>query len=130
MNRMLLAAAILLAPMLPAAGQQARDASHRLVEIAGRITKVGLERGRGMPSLEVKAEDGRIWRVWLGSMRYLVEHGFNPKAGQRLSAKGFKSPDADELTAASVTLTETRQTIRLRDDSGTPLWRAARRGQR
>jgi len=130
MSRVLLAVAVLVAVAPPGAGQPARDASGPQVEISGRITKVGLARAQGMPSLEVKTRDGRTWRVWLGSMRYLIEQGFNPKTGQELSAKGFRKPEADELTAASVTLTETGQTVRLRDASGMPLWRGGRRGQR
>jgi hypothetical protein len=99
-------------------------------EVAGRIAKVGIVRGQGMPSLEVKAPDGQIWRVWLGSMRYLVEQGFNPRAGQQVTAKGLKKPGAEELTAYVVSLPEMRQTIRLRDESGRPLWRGGPRSQR
>jgi hypothetical protein len=82
-----------------------------------------------MPSLEVKTAEGRAWKVWLGSMRYLVEQDFNPKAGQEVSVKGFQEAD-QEVTASSVTLTATKQTIRLRDESGRPVWRGGFRGGR
>ena len=121
--------AMLLAAALWAAGQQAPVASNPVVEVSGRITKVGLARGQGTPSLELKTSEGKAWKVWLGSMRYLVEQNFNPKAGQEASARGFKSAD-EELTAISVTLTETKQTIRLRDEDGRPLWRGRYQGGR
>ncbi|MEK7407884.1 MAG: hypothetical protein AAB225_22670 [Acidobacteriota bacterium] len=98
-------------------------ASKPPIEITGRITKVGLAFGQGMPSVEVQA-GARTWKVWLGSMRYLVQQNFNPKAGQEVTIKGFQpAADSNEMYAASITLTETKQTIRLRDDSGWPLWR-------
>jgi hypothetical protein len=62
-------------------------------------------------------------------MRYLVEQNFNPKAGQGVSVKGYKQAD-QEVTASSVTLTESKQTIRLRDESGRPVWRGGFRGGR
>ena len=108
---------------------QAPITSRPVVEIRGRITQVGLVRGQGMPSLEVKTAEGRAWKVWLGSMRYLVEQDFNPKAGQEVSVKGFQEAD-QEVTASSVTLTATKQTIRLRDESGRPVWRGGFRGGR
>jgi len=117
-----------IATALPGAFAQAPIASNPVVEISGRITKVGLERGQGMPSLEVKTVAGATWKVWLGSMRFLVEQNFNPKAGQEVSVKGFKQAD-QEVTASSVTLTETKQTIRLRDESGRPAWRGGFRGR-
>jgi hypothetical protein len=117
-----------IATALPGAFAQAAIASNPVVEISGRITKVGLERGQGMPSLEVKTVAGATWKVWLGSMRYLVEQNFNPKAGQEVSVKGFKQA-GQEVTASSATLTETKQTIRLRDESGRPVWRGGFRGR-
>ncbi len=119
----------LLVAALAAAGQPAAVAAKPVIEISGRITKVGLAHGQGMPSLEVKTAEGKAWRVWLGSMRYLVEQNFNPKAGQEASARGFESAE-NELTAISVTLTEGKQTIRLRDEQGRPLWRGRYRGGR
>lgn len=93
------------------------------VEIRGRIEKVTGGFREGMPALEV-AEDSRVWKVWLGSLRYLLENDFNPKAGQRVTVKGFRpSEDAREIWAASVTLEDQRRTLRLRDDNGWPLWR-------
>jgi len=130
MSIVLLATAVLLGPWAFSAVAQTPAADDPTAEVTGRITKVELVRGQGMPSLEVKGADGRTWRVWLGSMRYLVEQGFNPKAGQQVTAKGREKPGAEELMAYVVSLPETKQTIRLRDESGKPLWRGGRRGQR
>jgi len=93
------------------------------IEIRGRILKVATELGQGMPALEVEV-GGQSWKVWLGSMRYLVENNFNPKAGQRVTVKGFRpASENNELWAMTVTLEDTRQTIRLRDEAGWPAWR-------
>lgn len=112
----------LLACTLPAQGP---NTANPVLEIKGRIVKVGIAPGQGMPSLEVKADSGKTWKVRLGSMRYLMEQNFNPKAGQEVIVKGFQLDD--DLIASSVTLTETKQTIRLRDENGMPLWRGGRR---
>ena len=119
----------LLAAALGAAGQPAALAGKPVIEVAGRIGKVGIAYGQGTPSLELKTADGKLWKVWLGSMRYLVEQNFNPKAGQQASARGFETAEG-ELVAISVTLTEGKQTIRLRDEQGRPLWRGRYRGGR
>jgi hypothetical protein len=120
---------MLVGAVLQAAAQKAPIASQPVIEVSGRITAVGLARGQGVPSLELKTPEGRVWKVWLGSMRYLLEQNFNPKAGQEAAVKGYKGPGADEVTAISVTLLETKQTIRLRDDDGRPLWRGQLRGR-
>ncbi|MBM3745864.1 MAG: hypothetical protein FJW34_08705 [Acidobacteria bacterium] len=130
MRIVLLATAALLVPWAFSAVAQNPKAADPITEVSGRITKVELVRGQGMPSLEVKAADGRTWRIWLGSMRYLVERGFNPKAGQQVTSRGYEKPGVEELMAYEVSLPETRQTLRLRDESGKPLWRGGRRGQR
>jgi hypothetical protein len=105
-----------------------------IVEIKGRIEKVGIAPGQGMPSFEVKANSGKTWKVWLGSMRYLMEQNFSPKAGQDVAVKGFQAEAANEVIAQTVTLADTKQTIRLRDTQGLPLWRGpmghGRRGPR
>jgi hypothetical protein len=114
--------ALLAAGLLPAQEQKAPIASNPALEISGEITRVGLSRGEGTPSLDVKTTAGKTWKVRLGSMRYLMEQNFNPRAGQQAAVKGYKIAD-DELVAETVTLPETKKTIRLRDENGYPLWR-------
>ncbi len=152
MHPICLAASIMMAAM-QGAGPRAPIASNPVVGISGRILKVEAGYGQGVPSLEVKTTVGDTVRVWLGSMRYLMEQNFNPKAGQDVKVEGYKlapgtrpqgccgmpaSPQtsaqkeklAGEIVAASVTLTQTRQTIQLRDESGMPVWRGRFRGGR
>ena len=119
-------AALIVAALMACSVVQAEEpkTASPILEIKGRIVKVGIAPGQGMPSLEVKADSGKTWRVWLGSMRYLMEQDFSPTAGQAVVVKGLQQ--GDELVATTVTLTETKQTIRLRDEKGMPLWRGHR----
>lgn len=111
---------------LPAASQPPQlgpRASPTEVLIQGRISRINFGMARGMPSLEVVSAE-RDWKVWLGPMRYLVQNDFKPRAGQRVVIRAFRlAPETDELLAISVTISDTRQTLRLRDESGRPLWR-------
>ena len=72
--------------------QRAPIASQPAAEFHGPIERVQVERGRGMPFLEVE-EKGKTVKVYLGSMRYLMEQGFNPKAGQVVDIKGYRTAD-------------------------------------
>ena len=93
------------------------------VEIRGRIVKVNAGPAQGMPSLDVEA-DGRTWKIWLGSLRYLIENDFNPRAGQQVVIRAFRPfADRPEAWAVAVTLVEEKRTLRLRDELGRPLWR-------
>jgi hypothetical protein len=120
--------------LLPAALQAQRAArsptpAQPPVEIRGRIARVNAGPAEGMPSLEVEV-DGRVWRVWLGSLRYLIENDFNPRAGQLVIVRGIRpGADREEAWAVAVTLVEQKRTLRLRDESGRPLWRG-RKGRR
>ena len=76
--------------------------------------------GQGMPWLEVKGPKETV-KVWLGSMRYLIDENFNPKAGQEVAVKGYQMKDG--LVAIQVTLTAEKKTLKLRDAQGWPLWR-------
>jgi hypothetical protein len=93
------------------------------VEFKGSIERVEIARGQGMPSMELKGEKG-LQRVLLGSMRYLMEHNFNPKAGSIAIVKGVLFDDV--LIAQSVSLQAEKITIQLRDENGVPLWRRGR----
>ncbi len=114
-----------LIPLLACAQPDASPpfAADQVVEIRGYIMRVATGPARGMPMLVV-ADGERTWRVWLGSLRYLIENDFNPRAGQRVYIRAFRgSPERDEAWAASVTLVELKRTLRLRDELGRPLWR-------
>ena len=99
-------------------GARAPIASNPIVELKGKITAVQIAWGQGMPSLEI-AEGGQKTRVVLGSMRHLMQQDFNPKAGDEVSVKGYKSgTDIFAITVAVAGGT----VLRLRDDNGWPIW--------
>ena len=95
------------------------------VEMKGTIERVQITPGQGMPYLEMKGEKGTR-RVMLGSMRYLMEQNFNPKAGSFATVKGFLVNDS--IIAQSVSIPSEKITIQLRDENGVPLWRMGRSG--
>lgn len=125
MKRLLIAISALLAALLftRSAGAQAPIASNPVVEVKGKIAKVEVARGRGMPSLDVE-QDGKMIHVALGSMHYLMQQNFNPKAGENIVVKGFKS--GDTVFASVVTLPAQGKTLQLRDEHGYPVWRSGR----
>jgi hypothetical protein len=104
---------------------QAPPPGSQKVEIKGTIERVQAAPGEGMPYLELKGEKG-VQRVMLGSMRYLMEHNFNPKAGSVAVVKGFLVNDL--IIAQSVAIPAEKVTIQLRDENGLPLWRMGRYG--
>lgn len=96
------------------------------VEIKGRIQSVQLSQGQGTPYLEVQSGSSVV-RVVLGSVRYLMEQGFNPKAGAEVAVRGFKSGAG--VYAITVTLVAEGKPLRLRDEDGRPLWQGGRFGR-
>lgn len=94
-----------------------------IVELKGKITRVQISPGEGTPSVEIKGEK-ETWTLYLGSIRYLMMQGFNPKVGEDIVAKAYKTPTS--YMAASVTLPAQNRTVRLRDESGRPVWRGGR----
>ena len=108
-------------------GQQPLIADSPKVEFRGVIQSVQLVRGDGTPAIVVKTEGATV-RVFLGSMRYLMEQDFNPKAGEEVLVRGFKANEED-VYAISVTLTAGNKTVHLRDEEGRPLWQRGRYGR-
>ncbi len=96
-----------------------------LVELKGKVARVQITPGEGMPFVTVKSSDQTV-KVYLGSMRYLMAQGFNPKVGDEIAVKAYKMNG--DMVAATVTLPADKKTIRLRDESGRPLWRGGMRG--
>ena len=108
------------------AGMQVPIAGGPKIELKGRIEKIQLARGQGTPYLEVRTT-GKPIRVALGSMRYLMEQDFNPKAGDEVAVTGYKVNDG--VVAITVTLPASGKVLKLRDDTGRPVWVGGRRGQ-
>ena len=51
-------------------------------------------------------------------MHYLISENFNPKAGQQITAKGYKKTDS--VIGIEVSLTAEKKTLKLRDERGWP----------
>lgn len=100
-------------------GAAAPIASQPITEVDGVITEVHISRGQGMPYLDVK-RGSEVTRIYLGAMHYLIAENFSPKAGQHVTAKGYKMTDS--VVAIEVSLPAEKKTIKLRDDKGRPLW--------
>ena len=96
-----------------------------IVELKGKVARVQISPGGGMPFVETK-DGNEVWTVYLGSMRYLMMQGFNPKVDEDIVAKAYKTQTA--FIAASVTLPSENKTVRLRDENGRPVWRGGPRG--
>lgn len=99
---------------------QAPIASNPVVEITGVVNQAQLSAGQGVPYLEVKGNTGTT-RVYLGPIHYLIAENFSPKAGQEVTVRGYRQTDS--IVAIQVSLAREKVTIKLRDDSGWPLWR-------
>ena len=100
-------------------------AANPTVELKGKVQRVHLAMGQGTPSVDVEAS-GKVTRVLLGAMHYLLEKDFNPKVGMDIEVKGYQT--VSEVTAIQVNLPGVRKSIRLRDENGWPVWRRGRSG--
>ena len=128
MNNLLLAVLLISSPLWAGDDYKAPIAGNPVVEVRGTIAKVQVARGQGMPYLEVNTERGPV-KLYLGSMRYLMQENFSPKAGEALEAKGYKL--GDDVVAIRVELPASKKVLKLRDENGWPLWMGGRRrGQR
>lgn len=98
-----------------------------VVEFRGKIVRVQASHGAGMPLMEVRRGEETV-KVYLGSMRYLMEQNFNPKAGAEITVKGYQV--AKDVVA--ITVATGGKTLRLRDEDGRPVWMGGphRRGGR
>lgn len=123
------AALCALAAQGPGFGHTAIDPrKHPVTELRGRVEKVQITPGAGMPSLMVQPAGAKEpVQVVLGSMRYLIEQNFNPKAGNEIEVRGFQVDGS--LYAATVSLPAEKRTLKLREDDGTPVWRRYGWGQ-
>ena len=121
MHRVALAALAASLLLLGADQPKAPIAGNPVVNLSGKITRVVASRpGEGMPGLVVDV-DGTSTNVILGSMRYLMEQDFNPKAGVQVEVKGYKVPGS--VVAIDVRLPAENISLKLRDENGWPLWR-------
>lgn len=103
-------------------------ASADKVESRGTVERLDLNPGQGFPTMLVKTGPRSV-RVQLESFRFLLEQGFNPKAGADVIVKGYRLSE-DVVVARAVELPADRKTIVLRAEDGKPLWRMGRYGKR
>ena len=96
------------------------DATGKLMGMAGTVEQIHIVPGQGMPYLDVK-RGSQITRVYLGPMPFLLVENFNPKAGQEVIVKGYKTENW--ILAAQITLVAEKRTVKFRDEHGWPLWR-------
>ncbi len=109
--------------VLPVSAQQPATgplSHYPVIEVKGTVKQVHTERGAGMPWLEVETAKGPV-KLMLGSMRYLMQNDFAPKAGDAITAKAFQQPD--QAMAMSVELPGSGKSLKLRDERGMPAWR-------
>ncbi len=98
--------------------EQAPIASEPKVELKGTVLKVSAAPGQGMPYLEMRGGSETV-KVSLGSMRYLMQNEFNPKAGDAIEVKGYRMKDG--VVAIEVSLAGGKP-LAFRDSQGRPLW--------
>ena len=108
--------------------QEPRFGFGPVVKLEGTVTRVNALRGQGAPFLEVE-KDGDTTKIILGSMRYLMSHDFNPKAGEPIRIEGFQTSDG-EMVAKTVVLPSQDKELEFRDADGRPLWQQGRYGHR
>ena len=99
--------------------QQYPVASLPEADLKGKIARIQTGHRMGMPFVEVDTGGEQV-KVWLGSMRYLMEKNFNPKAGEQISVHGYKRNG--EIIAIRVVV-DGKTELKLRDEKGWPLWR-------
>lgn len=114
-------------PETPAHTPPAALSSAERVEVRGTVERVDFVPGLGMPVLVLKAGEETL-RVQLGSMRYLMEKDFNPRAGSAVVVKGFRINH--EILARTVELPAEKKRLELRSADGAPLWRMGRYGKK
>lgn len=124
---MTIIAALCVAAGAWAVEEKAPIAANPVVEMKGKVAKVQVSPSPGMPFFELEA-NGTTTKVYLGSMRYLMDNNFNPKAGSGAAVKGYQT--AEGVVAIQVDV-DGGDTLKLRDASGWPLWvgRQGRQGK-
>jgi hypothetical protein len=123
----LLAALSVAVALCAQASSRAPVSDNPVVDLEGRIGKVQIAPGAGMPALELETKN-RTARVLLGPMRFLIDNDFNPKAGEQARIKAYETEEG--FIAIEVTLVREKRTLKFRDANGWPVWRGGGRRHR
>jgi len=108
------------APANPLRGGACLDLA-TLETVSGVVASVNAGVGIQQPTLILKAEDGRVLSIRLGPERVLFDNDVELAAGATLKVKVAKSACIEALVALELT-TADGVVIRLRDESGSPVW--------
>ncbi|MEW5974819.1 MAG: hypothetical protein AB1898_03320 [Acidobacteriota bacterium] len=104
----------------------------QVIRLKGKVTNVEVAFGRGPGRFTLDMEDGEKEEIRLAPARYLVQKGFNLRAGDRIEvevAKVLGPDDSTAMVALKIKNLTTDQTLRLRDDQMRPVWRGRGRGR-
>jgi hypothetical protein len=93
--------------------------------LKGVVKKVEIYRGMGPGQLLMKTSKDDEVLVLLGSIRYLMQNGFNLTVGDNIEVRGVNSQQASrrEFIAIELKNLTTKKSLRLRDENLQPLWR-------
>jgi hypothetical protein len=93
--------------------------------LKGVVKKVEIYRGMGPGQILIKTAKGDEVLVLLGSIRYLMQNGFNLTVGDEIEIRGMENqqPSRHEFIAIELKNNTTKKNLRLRDDNLQPLWR-------
>lgn len=117
----LVSAALLMLPLWAVQDARSGGCRAQMLRIKGTIEKILLAPAAGMPSLEVRRDNGSE-RILLGSMRYLMEQNFNPVAGDEVVVEGIRS--GDWILAIRLEIPARNVRLELRDEhTCAPKWR-------
>lgn len=103
--------------LLLAATASATEKKREFILIKGEIERIRI--APRQPSIYVR-HGNQTTQVVLGSMRYLMEKNFAPKAGDKVEVTGFWKNE--EFIASRVLLVKDGRTLQLRNEDGRPVW--------
>jgi hypothetical protein len=101
-------------------------ANVKTVSLKGTVIAVDVFLGKGPGSFSMKTAEGRDVTIVLGSVRYIIQKGFNLSAGDSVEAKVFTPDDGTEVkrfVAIEVRNLTQDKILHLRDEKLRPLWR-------
>jgi hypothetical protein len=90
------------------------------------VSAVEVFLGKGPGRFTLLNTDGQETTVILGSIRYLVQKGFNLSAGDSVEVKAFvanENSKPKQVVAIEVKNLTQKKSLRLRDEKLRPLWR-------